>query len=151
VAKKSAGLLLFRQSTNGVEVLLAHPGGTFWAKKDAGAWSIPKGEIADDEEPLEAAKREFREETGIEAAGEFIPLTPLKQPSVKHVLAWAVRGDFDASKLVSNMFSLEWPPRSGKFQDFPEIDRAQWFDLATARVKILKGQAPFLDELTGKI
>jgi predicted NUDIX family NTP pyrophosphohydrolase len=146
---KSAGLLLFRE-TAGLEVLLVHPGGPFWAKKDDGAWSIPKGEFAEGEEPLHAAKREFEEETGIPAVGDFIALEPLKQPSGKLVFAWAVRADFDPSRLKSNTFSLEWPPKSGRQQEFPEVDRAEWFNVEAARRKILKGQAPFLDQLLAK-
>jgi predicted NUDIX family NTP pyrophosphohydrolase len=147
MAKKSAGLLLFRDSTAGLEVLLVHPGGPFWARKDDGAWSIPKGEFGDDEQPLTAAKREFEEEMGVPPAGEFIPLEPLRQPGGKLVFAWAVRGDFEPSGLKSNVFSMEWPPKSGRQQEFPEIDRAEWFPIEAARVKILKGQAGLLDQL----
>lgn len=146
-AKKSAGLLLFRETAAGLEVLLAHPGGPFWAKKDDGSWSIPKGEFADGEEPLAAAKREFEEEMGVPPAGDFIPLEFLKQPSGKLVFAWALRSDFDPSRLKSNMFSMEWPPRSGRQQEFPEVDKAAWFGVEAARRKILKGQAGFLDQL----
>ena len=145
--KKSAGLLLFRETAAGVEVLLVHPGGPFWARKDDGAWSIPKGEFADGEEPLAAAKREFAEEVGVPPAGEFIPLDPVKQPGGKLVFAWAVRAGFDPSSLKSNTFAIEWPPKSGRQQEFPEIDKAAWFDLKSARLKILKGQTPFLDQL----
>jgi predicted NUDIX family NTP pyrophosphohydrolase len=147
MSKKSAGLLLYRKTAEGLEVLLVHPGGPFWAKKDDGAWSIPKGEFVEEEDPLAAAKREFEEETGVQPAGEFVPLTPLKQPGGKLVFAWAVRSDFDPSKLKSNTFSMEWPPRSGRQQEFPEVDRAAWFGIEAARRKILKGQAPFLDQL----
>jgi predicted NUDIX family NTP pyrophosphohydrolase len=147
MSKKSAGLLLFRETGVGLEVLLVHPGGPFWAKKDDGSWSIPKGEFADEEEPLAAAKREFEEEMGVPPAGDLIPLEPLRQPSGKLVFAWALRSDFDPSKLKSNMFSLEWPPKSGRHQEFPEVDRAAWFGVEAARLKILKGQAPFLDQL----
>lgn len=152
--KKSAGLLLFRYpaGTGGkIEVLLAHPGGPYWARKDDGAWSIPKGEIADDEEPLAAARREFEEETGHAAEGEFVALEPIKQPSGKLVLVWAVDCDFDPSTLASNSFSMEWPPKSGRQEQFPEVDRAAWFSIDDARRKILKGQAPFLDQLLGKV
>jgi len=149
--KKSAGLLLFREASAGLEVLLVHPGGPFWAKKDKGSWSIPKGEFTDDEEPLAAAKREFEEETGVAPAGNFIPLDPVRQPGGKLVLAWAVRSDFDPSCLKSNSFSIEWPPKSGSQQEFPEVDRAAWFDLRSARLKILEGQAPLLDQLLAKI
>ena len=147
MSKKSAGLLLFRETAAGLEVLLVHPGGPFWAKKDDGSWSIPKGEFADSEEPLAVAKREFEEEMGVPATGEFMPLKPLKQPSGKLVFAWAVRSDFDPSRLKSNMFSMEWPPKSGRQREFPEVDKAARFDVETARRKILKGQAPFLDQL----
>jgi predicted NUDIX family NTP pyrophosphohydrolase len=152
--KKSAGLLLFRYASRApghIEVLLAHPGGPFWARKDDGAWSIPKGEINDAEEPLAAAKREFEEEMGHPAEGEFLALEPLKQPSGKLVLAWAVRADFDPSALASHTFSLEWPPKSGRQEPFPEIDRADWFRIEVARRKILTGQAPFLDQLLDKV
>jgi len=148
---KSAGLLLFRETPEGVEVLLVHPGGPYWAKKDDGAWSIPKGEFRDDEEPLAAARREFEEEMGRPVDGDFLPLEPLKQPSGKRVLAWAVAADFDPSALQSNTFSLEWPPKSGRQQQFPEVDRAGWFDIHAAKQKILKGQAPFLDQLLARL
>ena len=147
MSKKSAGLLLYRKKDQGLEVLLVHPGGPFWAKKDDAAWSIPKGEFADGEDPLAAAKREFEEETGVQPSGEFVPLKPLKQPGGKLVFAWTVRSDFDPSKLKSNTFSMEWPPISGRQQEFPEVDRAAWFGLEAARRKILKGQAAFLDQL----
>ena len=148
MAKRSAGLLLFRESPKGVEVLLVHPGGPFWAKKDEGAWSIPKGEFDDDEDALVAARREFEEETGATAPdGETFALDPVRQPSGKVVHAWAIRGDFDPEHLTSNTFSMEWPPRSGRQQAFPEIDRAEWFPLDVARQKILAGQTPLLAEL----
>jgi predicted NUDIX family NTP pyrophosphohydrolase len=147
MAKKSAGLLLYRQGAEGPEVLLVHPGGPLWARKDDGAWSIPKGEFADGEDPLRAAQREFEEETGTLPNGEFIPLDPLKQPGGKLVYAWAVGADFDPATLQSNTFSMEWPPRSGRRTDFPEVDRAAWFGMDEARRKILKGQAGFLDQL----
>jgi predicted NUDIX family NTP pyrophosphohydrolase len=154
MAKKSAGLLLFRyasQAPGRLEVLLAHPGGPYWTRKDEGSWSIPKGEIADDEEPLAAAKREFSEEMGHAVEGEFVALEPVQQPSGKRVLVWAVGCDFDPSTLASNMFSLEWPPKSGRQEQFPEVDRVAWFPIDDARRKILKGQAPFLDQLLGKV
>ena len=147
MAKKSAGLLLFRQRGTDVEVLLVHPGGPLWAKKDDGAWSIPKGELDDNEEPIAAAVRECQEELGALVSGEFLPLTPLKQPSGKLVLAWAVQADFEPQALHSNTFQMEWPPRSGQRQDFPEIDRAAWFSPEVARQKILTGQAPLIDQL----
>lgn len=151
MSKKSAGLLLFRDTPHGVEVLLVHPGGPFWAKKDDGSWSIPKGEFSDDEEPLSAATREFEEEMGRPAVGDFLPLEPVKQPSGKLVFAWAVCSDFDPAGLRSNMFSMEWPPKSGRQQEFPEIDKAAWFEVEAARRKILKGQAPFLDQLLNRV
>lgn len=145
--KKSAGLLLYRDAVGRLEVLLVHPGGPFWAKKDAGAWSIPKGEIGEGEDPLAAAKREFEEETGTRPPGEAIALPPRRQAGGKLVHAWAVRGDLDPAALKSTTFTLEWPPRSGRRQEFPEVDRAAWFTLDEARGKILKSQAPFLDDL----
>jgi len=147
MAKKSAGLLIFRRGSGGVEVFLVHPGGPFWARKDEGAWSIPKGEYNPGEDPFETARREFQEETGFQAGGDFISLSPRKQPSGKVVSAWAVEGDCDASAIKSNTFSMEWPPRSGKQQEFPEVDRAGWFTIPAAKEKILKGQVSFLDEL----
>ncbi len=145
--KRSAGLLLFREVSGHLEVLLVHPGGPFWASKDDGAWSIPKGEFGPDESPLEAARREFEEETGFAPSGEVIPLEPLRQPGGKLVFAWALRADFDPAALKSNTFSVEWPPNSGRRQEFPEVDRAAWFSLEAARRKILRGQAPFLRQL----
>ena len=145
-AKKSAGLLLFRE-IDGLEVLLVHMGGPYWKKKDLGSWSIPKGEFSDDEDPLSAAKREFEEETGTAVDGDFIPLEPLKQSGGKVIYAWALRSDFDCSTLKSNSFSMEWPPKSGKQQEFPEIDQAAWFTVAIAKQKILLGQAPFIEQL----
>jgi predicted NUDIX family NTP pyrophosphohydrolase len=148
MVKTSAGLLMFRRRNGSVEVFLVHPGGPFWAKKDAGSWSIPKGEYMPGEDPLEAAKREFREETNFEASGEFVPLTPRKQPSGKVITAWAFERDGDASAIKSNTFSMEWPPHSGRQQEFPEVDRADWFSIPAAKKKIIKGQSGFLDELT---
>jgi predicted NUDIX family NTP pyrophosphohydrolase len=147
MARHSAGLLMYRRRPEGLEVFLVHPGGPFWAGKDLGAWSIPKGEFNPGEDPLTAARREFLEETGFPAAGEFTPLTPLKQPSGKIILAWAVEGDCAAAAIRSNTFDLEWPPRSGRRQQFPEVDRAAWFNLPAAREKIVKGQMGFLEEL----
>jgi predicted NUDIX family NTP pyrophosphohydrolase len=148
MSKKSAGLLLYRNPPHGVEVFLVHPGGPFWAKKDDGAWSIPKGEFAEGEDALQAAKREFLEETGFTIDGAFEPLTPVKQSGGKVVYAWAVEANVDASATRSNSFSLEWPPQSGKSREFPEVDRAAWFDLTHARRKILKSQVPLLEQLT---
>jgi predicted NUDIX family NTP pyrophosphohydrolase len=141
---------MYRRSREGLEVLLVHPGGPFWKKKDAGAWSIPKGEYEAGEDPLDAARREFQEETGLAARGPFIPLTPLKQPGGKIVHAWAFEGDCDAEALKSNTFSMEWPPGSGRLQEFQEVDRAGWFAMEDARRKILRGQAGFLAELEGR-
>ncbi|HET7097847.1 MAG TPA: NUDIX domain-containing protein [Casimicrobiaceae bacterium] len=146
--KKSAGILLYRRSPTGIEVFLAHPGGPFWAKRDLGAWTVPKGEADADEDLLEAAKREFREETGARVDGAFVALSPARQPSGKVIHAWAVEGDIDAAAITSNTFAIEWPPRSGMSREFPEIDRAGWFTLAEAREKLLPGQVPLLDELT---
>lgn len=151
MARHSAGLLLYRRRRGVLEVFLVHPGGPFWAGKDLGAWSIPKGEYTPAEEPLAAARREFKEETGVTAVGEFIPLTPLKQPSGKIIQAWAVQGDCNAGAIRSNTFTLEWPPRSGHPQEFPEVDRAAWFSLPAAREKIIKGQAGFLEELRQRL
>ena len=144
--KKSAGLLLFRRRAR-LEVLLVHPGGPLWAKKDEGAWSIPKGEIDPDEDPLAAARREFQEELGSPVTGDFVTLTPIRQASGKRVYAWAVEADFDPATFTSGTFSMEWPPRSGRQQEFPEVDRAEWFPLETARVKINPRQIPLLDQL----
>jgi predicted NUDIX family NTP pyrophosphohydrolase len=145
--KKSAGILVYRQSASQAQVLLVHPGGPFWARKDAGAWSIPKGEIGPAEDPLAAARREFAEETGITLAGDFMLLGDLRQAGGKHVTAWALKADIDPASVRSNTFALEWPPKSGRMRDFPEIDRAEWFDLDAAREKILASQRPFLDRL----
>lgn len=147
--KTSAGILLYRRRGDELEVFLVHPGGPFWAKKDLGAWSLPKGEIEEGEEPLAAAVREFREETGFEVAGDFRALRPLRQSSGKTIVAWAVEGDCDPAELRSGTFSMEWPPRSGQRQEFLEVDRGAWFTLAEARRRIVAGQAPFLEELIG--
>jgi predicted NUDIX family NTP pyrophosphohydrolase len=147
----SAGLLMYRLVNDALQVLLVHPGGPFWANKDLGAWSIPKGEFPPAEDPLVAAKREFHEETGFTIQGNFVALAPLKQPGGKIVHAWAVAGECDPAQLRSNTFSLEWPPRSGRRRDFPEVDRAAWFPIAEARRKILPGQARFLDELLARM
>lgn len=145
--RHSAGLLMYRRSGGHVEVLLVHPGGPFWANKDLGAWTIPKGEYGDDEEPLSAAIREFQEETGLVASGPFMPLTPIRQRGGKIVDAWAFEGDGDPGALKSNSFSLEWPRGSGHMREFPEVDRAGWFSIDDAKQKILAAQAGFLDEL----
>jgi predicted NUDIX family NTP pyrophosphohydrolase len=145
--KKSAGILLYRRRGLVLEVFLVHPGGPFWEKKDDGSWSIPKGEYAPDADALEAAKREFTEETSFTAAGTFVALAPLKQPSGKLVSAWALEADVDPALLISNTFRMEWPPKSGIQREFPEVDRGEWFDLQTARRKLVPGQAPFVTEL----
>jgi predicted NUDIX family NTP pyrophosphohydrolase len=145
--KPSAGILLHRVRAGGLEVFLVHPGGPYWQRKDAGAWSIPKGELEEGADALTTAQREFHEETGTGLNGEFVPLTPLKQPSGKLVHAWAVSGDVDASAIISNTFRMEWPPHSGRQQEFPEIDRAGWFTMTAARERILAGQRGFLDQL----
>jgi predicted NUDIX family NTP pyrophosphohydrolase len=145
--KESAGILMYRLHDSTLEVFLVHPGGPYWAKKDAGAWSIPKGEFSEKEDRLSAAEREFQEETGILPTGDFVALTPVRQPGGKVIYAWAVKGDCDAATIVSNRFSIEWPPRSGKYQEFPEIDRAGWFTIDVAREKVLKGQLGLLEEL----
>ena len=147
MAKMSAGLLLYRFSNRHPEVFLVHPGGPFWAKKDLGGWSIPKGEYSEGEDPFDAAKREFFEETGFEAKGEFKKLTALRQPGGKRIMAWAFQGDCDAAAVRSNSLTMEWPPRSGRQAEFPEIDRAEWFSVEIAREKILKGHVGFIDEL----
>ena len=145
--KNSAGLLMYRFRDGALEVFLVHPGGPFWARKDFGVWSIPKGEFNPDEDPLEAARREFQEETGFVADGSFTPLTPVKQGSGKIVTAWAFEGDCDETRIKSNTFSIEWPPSSGRQQEFPEVDKAAWLGIEAAKEKILKGQALLIDEL----
>jgi predicted NUDIX family NTP pyrophosphohydrolase len=147
MARQSAGLLVYRRAKNGLQVFLVHPGGPFWAKKDRGAWSIPKGEFDESEEGLAAARREFREEVGQDIAGVFIALTPSRQPSRKTIHAWAVEGEVDAAALVSNEFELEWPPRSGRMQRFPEVDAGAWFAFDEAKGRIQPGQLPILEEL----
>jgi predicted NUDIX family NTP pyrophosphohydrolase len=150
VAAISAGLLLYRIDTDGVRVLLVHPGGPFWARKDLGAWSIPKGEIVEGEDPLAAARREVQEEIGI-SDGPALPLGEVRQKSGKIVYAWATRTDFDPRALRSNTFEIEWPRGSGRLREFPEVDRAAWFDLAEARRRILPAQAAFLDALVASL
>ncbi len=151
MAKTSAGLLPFRWRGGRLEVFLVHHGGPFWAKKDDGAWSIPKGEAEAGESLLEVAVREFLEETGFAASEPFTDLETVRQSGGKVVQAWAFQADFDPARLRSNEFSMEWPPRSGRMRSFPEIDRGAWFDLREARSKILKAQTPFLDRLAEKI
>ena len=145
--KKSAGIQLYREVDEELQVFLIHPGGPFWAKKDEGAWSVPKGEIAEDEDPFAAAKREFEEEVGPLPTGDPIPLTPIRQSGGKQVYAWAIRADFDPATLRSNTFAMQWPPHSGKLQEFLEVDRAGWFPIGVAKQKILKGQVGWLEEL----
>lgn len=145
--KRSAGLLLYRQRDGLPEVLLGHPGGPYWAKKDLATWSIPKGEYAEDEEPLAAAQREFREETGYPCAPPFIDLGEVKQPGGKLVHIWACAGDADPAALVSNHFEMEWPPKSGRMRRFPEFDRVAWFGVEEAERRILKGQRGFVERL----
>jgi predicted NUDIX family NTP pyrophosphohydrolase len=147
--KLSAGLLLYRVTGGGVEVLIGHPGGPFWARKDEGAWSIPKGEYVEGEDPWTVAKREFEEELGkVPPDGPRIDFAPLKQPSGKVITAFAVRGDLDLDGTFSNTFTLEWPKGSGKVREYPEIDRVGWFSVTEANEKLLKGQRPLLDRLT---
>ena len=147
----SAGLLMYRIKAGALQVLLAHPGGPFFAKKDDGSWSIPKGEPDADEDLLVTAQREFEEETGLKPTGPLILLKPIQQKGGKIVHAWVFEGDCDPAAIRSNTFTMEWPPHSGRQQEFPEIDRAEWFDLATARKKIKAGQEALIDELEGML
>ena len=146
--KQAAGLLLYRVRNGGLEVFLVHPGGPFWAKKDAAAWSIPKGEFEPGEDPLAAAQREFTEETGFTARGPFVPLGPLRTSGGKTIHAFVAEAEFDPTKIVSNPFQLEWPPRSGRMAEFPEVDRAGWFPLEVAKEKIHRGQFDLLTRLS---
>ncbi|UYQ94515.1 NUDIX domain-containing protein [Chitinophaga horti] len=146
--KRAAGILLFRKKKNALQFFLVHPGGPYWKNKDEGVWTIPKGEYETDEDPLHAALREFQEETGIALEGDFIPLEPVRQKSGKIVQAWAMEGDLDTSKLISNTFLLEWPPKSGMFVEVPEVDRGEWFGEKEARQKINQGQIGLIDQLT---
>jgi predicted NUDIX family NTP pyrophosphohydrolase len=148
MVKQSAGLLMYRRRQTEPEVFLVHPGGPFWAKKDLGAWSIPKGVYDENEPPLHAARREFFEETGFAAEGHFEPLGQVKQAGGKMVVAWAFEGDCDPDKMISNTCQIEWPPRSGRLLDVPEVDRGRWFSLLEARAHILKSQEPLLDRLS---
>jgi predicted NUDIX family NTP pyrophosphohydrolase len=145
--KQSAGLIMYRRYVARLEVFLVHPGGPFWASKDKGAWSIPKGEYAETEQPLEAAQREFGEETGFVAQGPYLELGIVRQPGGKMIAAWAFEGDCDPEDLISNTFQMEWPPRSGRQIEIPEIDRGRWFSIPGAREHMLKSQAPLLDAL----
>jgi len=149
--KTSAGILLFRQRSSGVEVMLVHPGGPFWAKKDEGAWSLPKGLADEGEDLIAAARREFFEETGATVSGAFIDLGAHKQPGGKTVVAFGCEGDFDPASLSSNLFSMEWPPRSGKSAEFPEVDKAGWFELNEAMKKVTKGQRPIIAALAERL
>lgn len=149
--KLSAGLLMFRRYNSELQVFLVHPGGPYWQKKDAGAWSIPKGEYKEGEDPLDAARREFEEETGIKAQGEFISLGRTEQPGRKVITAWAFEGNCSPKAIRSNTFSMEWPPKSGYKQEFPEVDRADWFAVADARTHISKGQIGLLDRLIARL
>jgi len=147
----SAGILMYRLKDERLQVLLVHPGGPFWAKKDEGAWSIPKGLIDQGEDPLEAAKREFEEETGFSVSGRFISIGEVRLGSGKIIKAWAVKGDLDPSGIRSNTFRMQWPPRSGRVQEFPEVDRAEWFDIEEAQKRINQGQVGLLEELKRRI
>lgn len=151
MAKKSAGLLLFRFNNSSPEILLVHPGGPFWVNKDLGAWSVPKGEFNDDEKPLTAAIREVKEELGIDVSGDFIELVPARQKSGKIIYAWAVKHDFNPENIVSNTFELEWPPKSGKTIVIPEVDRASWFTIDEAKRRIIPAQTAIIDDLLEKI
>jgi predicted NUDIX family NTP pyrophosphohydrolase len=151
VKRKSAGLLVFRKAAGGPEFFLVHPGGPFWKNKDAGAWSIPKGEYTEPEEPLAAAVREFKEETGQTINGTFISLTPIIQKAGKEVQAWAVEGDVDAENIHCNNMKMEWPYKSGKWVSFPEVDKAAWFNAADAKEKINPAQYAFIEELLEKL
>ena len=149
--KKSAGIVMYRFEDRRPEVFLVHPGGPFWAKKDAGSWSIPKGEFEDDENPRDAARRELEEETGFKTSGPLIELTPVRQKSGKIIYAWALQQDADPLAISSNSFEMEWPPKSGNKQSFPEIDRAAWFEFPEARKRLVPGQVAILDELEYKL
>ena len=151
MAKDSAGVLVYRRRAGALEVLLVHPGGPFWRNKDAGAWTIPKGEIDDGEDPRACALRELGEETGLDYRGPLIALSPVTQKGGKRVQAWAAESDFDPASLTSSAFEMEWPPKSGKRAVFPEVDRAEWFDLETARAKINAAQAAWLEELSAVV
>jgi predicted NUDIX family NTP pyrophosphohydrolase len=148
-SKRSAGLLMYRRRESGIEVLLVHPGGPLWAKKDRGAWTLPKGEYDLEEDPLHAARREFQEETGFVAEGEFLALGSVRQKSGKIVAAWAFEGDCDPAKLVSNTCEIEWPPHTGRRMEIPEVDRGGWFGLAEAHAFIREEQGKLLDALAG--
>jgi predicted NUDIX family NTP pyrophosphohydrolase len=151
MSKLSAGVALYRRTETRIEVFLVHMGGPFWAKKDDGAWTFPKGEYDEGEDPLTAARREFHEETGFDVEGDFVPLDPIKQRGGKTIRLWAIEGDCDAAAIRSGTFSLEWPPRSGRRQEFPEVDRAGWFAPDDAKRKLVPAQAAFVDQLARMI
>ena len=147
----SAGLLMYRQGPGGLEVLLAHPGGPYWTRKDDGAWMLPKGELAPGEDPLAGARREFAEEIGIDPPGPYASLGEVVQKGGKRVLAWAVAGDFAPEQLRSSLFEMEWPPRSGQVRAFPEVDKVEWFTVPAARAKMLPSQWPFVERLAAAL
>ena len=147
MTKTSAGILLYRKVNQRLEVFLVHPGGPLWEHRDSGAWSVPKGEFGHNENAFAAAKREFAEETGFDIEGDYIELTPVRQSAAKTVYAWAVEGDVEATAMRSNSFTMQWPPKSGRYEEFPEVDRGEWFDLPTAKEKIVPGQVPLLEQL----
>lgn len=151
MGKQSSGILLYRWKVDKLELLLVHPGGPFWQSKDAGAWSIPKGEFTEDEDPLDAARREFEEEIGFQIRGDCLELSPIKQKGGKVVYAWACEGDLDPNDISSNSFELEWPPHSGQIKKFPEIDRGAWFTPSEAKNKINTRQVAFIDEILKKL
>ena len=151
MAKRSAGILLYRTNNTHTEFFLVHPGGPFWQKKDEGAWTIPKGEFDDAEDGLAAAQREFEEETGVKLSGKFTPLTTVKQKAGKTIHAWAAEGNLDPSTLVSNTFSLEWPPKSGKWKEYPEVDKGEWFNEQVARIKINPAQLGLIEEVLQRV
>ena len=148
MTKQSAGILVYRRKNKHIEVFLVHPGGPFWLKKDLGAWSIPKGEIEEEEDPMKVALREFKEETGQVVNGDFTPLQPVEQKGGKIIIAWAIEGEVNEDKIVSNTFEIEWPPKSGRMKSFPEVDKAAWFSIDAAKEKINPAQINFIDELT---
>lgn len=151
MGNKSAGILAYRKKGKDYEVFLVHPGGPYWENKEINAWSIPKGEFDEDEDPFFAAKREFKEETSFDISGKFTELKPVKQPGRKVVYTWAIEAELNASKIKSNTFELEWPPKSGKMKEFPEVDKAAWYPFKLAKEKILKGQIPILEQLERKL
>jgi len=151
MSKKSAGILLYRFTNKVIEFFLIHPGGPFFIKKDLGGWSVPKGEFDESENSFDAAIREFKEEVGVDLSGKAITLSPIKQKGGKEVFAWAMKGDLDPQNILSNTFTIEWPPKSGKFRDYPEVDKGDWFDYDAAKQKINPAQIPFIEELIKKL